>query len=130
MTASPIGSMLLASTNPKRLRDWYLAAFEPEVNGDGFLLFGPVALLIDQRHDIADRTLEPGRLILNVHVTDAAATAAHLDQIGVTWIAPLEDRGDGWFATLADPDGNIVQIIELSADYLTRQNLDRQRRDG
>ena len=30
----------------------------------------------------------------------------------------------------AHPDGNIIRIIELSADYLKRQRRDRERRDG
>jgi Glyoxalase-like domain len=130
MSAGAIGSILLASTKPQRLQDWYLAAFDPEVNVDGFLLFGPVALLIDYRDDIADRAAEPGRIILNIHVDNAAATATRLDEVGVAWIAPLEDRGDGWFATLTDPDGNIVQIIELSPDYLARHRNENGLRRG
>ena len=126
MTAPPLGSILLASTNPTRLRAWYIAAFDPNVNADGFLIFGGVALLIDARDDIAEQTVEPGRVILNFHVDDADAIAARLNELGVTWLAPLEVRDDGRFATLTDPDGTIIQIIELSADYLQRQHDERQ----
>ncbi len=130
MTAPPLGSILLASTNPTRLRDWYVAAFDPYVNADGFLIFGGVALLIDARDDIAEQTAEPGRLILNFHVDDADTMAARLDELVVTWLAPLEVRDDGRFATLTDPDGNIIQLIELSADYLERQHDARQRHEN
>lgn len=43
----------------------------------------------------------------NLHVGDARATAAHLDSMGVSWLAALEYREpDGaWFATMHDPDG-------------------------
>lgn len=128
MTAPPLGSILLASTDLTRLRDWYVAAFDPYVNGDGFLIFGGVALLIDAR-DVAERAVEPGRLILNFHVDDADAIAARLNELGVSWLAPLEVRDDGWFATLTDPDGNIIQIIELSADYLQRQHDGHERHE-
>jgi hypothetical protein len=130
MTVPPLASILLASTNPDRLRDWCVAAFDPYVNTDGFMTFGGVAVLIDEHDDIAPRAVEPGRVILNFHVDDAHATAARLDKVGVSWLAPLEVRDDGWFATLADQDGNIIQIIELSLDYRQRQRHDAEGRDG
>jgi predicted enzyme related to lactoylglutathione lyase len=130
MTAPPLGSILLASTDPARLMAWYVTAFDATVDIDGFLGFGSVSLLIDEHHDIADRCVEPGRMILNFHVENAKAFGAHLTGLGVTWLRVLEAREDGWFATLVDPDGNIIQIIELSTAYLTRGNNDREDRDG
>jgi catechol 2,3-dioxygenase-like lactoylglutathione lyase family enzyme len=35
----------------------------------------------------------------------------------VTWVSPLERTNDAWFAALSDPDGNVVQIIELTPEY-------------
>ncbi|MFB9904347.1 VOC family protein [Allokutzneria oryzae] len=112
-----LGSILLGSSDPRRLRDWYRAAFGAEPNEDGFITYGGVAVLIDGRDDVAATTAEPGRVILNFHVEDARAVTAHLDEIGVDWLVPLEDRGPGLFATLADPDGNYVQVIQMSEEY-------------
>jgi catechol 2,3-dioxygenase-like lactoylglutathione lyase family enzyme len=56
-------------------------------------------------------------VILNFHVDDARAIAAHLDSLGVTWVVPVEFRGDARFATLIDPNGNLLQIIELTPSY-------------
>lgn len=39
---------------------------------------------------------------------------ARLDAMGVSWLAELEDRDGSLFATAVDPDGNYVQVIELS----------------
>jgi catechol 2,3-dioxygenase-like lactoylglutathione lyase family enzyme len=118
MRTPALGSILLASTDPDRLRAWYERVFVVRPNPDGFLELGGVAILIDQRDDVADRTSEPGRVILNFHVEDARAAAARLDTLGdVRWIAALEQRGDAWFAALEDPDGNCVQIIELTDAY-------------
>jgi catechol 2,3-dioxygenase-like lactoylglutathione lyase family enzyme len=108
-----LGSLLLGSANPDRLRKWYVDAFDPKANENGFLDFGGVGVLIDGRDDVAEKNPEPGRVVLNFHVADARATAAHLTGMGVTWLVELEDRGPGLFATLLDPDGNYVQIIEL-----------------
>src|SRR5204862_3477349 len=50
-------------------------------------------------------------------VPHARAAAARLEELGVTWVAPLELRGDAWFAAFLDPDGNCLQIIELTDSY-------------
>lgn len=113
-----LGSILLGSANPGRLRDWYVAAFGRQPDDDGFIRFGEVSLLIDGRGDVAAANPEPGRVILNFHVADARAAAAHLDAVGVSWVVEVEPREDGLFATAIDPDGNYVQIIELNDAYL------------
>ena len=113
MTAQ-LGSILLGSTDPARLRAWYRAALSPAELPDGFLDFGAVRVLIDERSDIGAANPEPGRVILNFHVADARATAQHLDRLGVTWLSPVEQRVNGLFGTLVDPDGNYVQIIEFA----------------
>ncbi|WP_086818551.1 VOC family protein [Allokutzneria sp. NRRL B-24872] len=125
MTA--LGSILLGSADPKRLRDWYRAAFRCEPRDDGFIDYGGVSLLIDGRDDVAAGTAEPGRVVLNFHVEDARGVAAHLDELGVEWLARLEDRGPGLFGTLIDPDGNYVQIIEMGEEYLIHRGLKQPR---
>jgi catechol 2,3-dioxygenase-like lactoylglutathione lyase family enzyme len=117
MHTPALGSILLASTDAERLRQWYERAFDVTPNPDGFLEFGAVSVLIDSRDDVADRALESARAILNFHVDDAHATAAHLETVGVTWVTEVEFRSDAWFGTLLDPDGNLIQIIELTKNY-------------
>jgi predicted enzyme related to lactoylglutathione lyase len=122
MATLTLGSILLGTANPERLRDWYAAALAPDDGGGGFTevtptmfagTFGDTSLLIDGRSDVADANPEPGRVVLNFHVDDARATADHLNALGVTWLVELEERAGGLFGTLVDPDGNYVQIIEL-----------------
>jgi catechol 2,3-dioxygenase-like lactoylglutathione lyase family enzyme len=117
MPTPTLGSVLIATTDVIRLRAWYEEAFGAPLNADGFLEFGGVAVLIDRRDDVAKQTAEPERVILNFHVDDARATAAHLDGVGVTWVAEVEYRSNAWFGTLLDPDGNLIQIIELTPAY-------------
>jgi predicted enzyme related to lactoylglutathione lyase len=113
-----LGSLLLASTDPERLGAWYVEALRPtddaKVGTYRMLKFGEFYVMIDSRNDIGAANPEPGRLILNFDVTDARATAARIDDLGANWIAPLEDRDGSLFGTAIDPDGNYVQIIELS----------------
>ena len=60
MATSTLGSILLGTTNPERLRDWYAAALAPGDGGGGFTevtptmfacTFGDTSLLIDGRSD-------------------------------------------------------------------------------
>jgi predicted enzyme related to lactoylglutathione lyase len=120
-----LGSILLGTADPHRLRDWYATVMGAGDNGGGFTevtptmfagTFGDTSLLIDGRGDVADKNLEPGRVILNFHVADARATADRLNAVGVTWLVELEQRDGGLFGTLVDPDGNYVQIIQLTEE--------------
>jgi catechol 2,3-dioxygenase-like lactoylglutathione lyase family enzyme len=117
MPTPVLASVLLASTDANRLRSWYEKAFGVAPNPDGFLRFGGVSVLIDSRDDVGDRAVQPERVILDFHVDDARAAAAHLDNLGVTWVVPVEHRVDAWFGTLLDPDGNLIQISELTPAY-------------
>jgi predicted enzyme related to lactoylglutathione lyase len=118
---SSLGSLLLASTDPARLGAWYVEALQPDddaaVGTYRMLRFGTFYVMIDSRDDVGDANPEPGRLILNFDVRDARATAARIDGLGATWLAPLEDRDGSLFGTAIDPDGNYVQIIELSEEH-------------
>jgi predicted enzyme related to lactoylglutathione lyase len=113
-----LGSILLGTRDPDSLRDWYAAAFGIQPDEGGWLPFGAVGLLIDGRDDIQPVSSEPGRIILNFHTDDARSLANQIEAAGVRWIVPVEERKDGLFGTLADPDGNYVQIIQLSPAYI------------
>ena len=116
-----LDSILLSSTAPERLAAWYAAALDPvddtKVDNYRVLSFGGFYVLIDQRSDIGDTSPEPGRIILNFDVSDARAIAGRLDDMDVKWLAGLEDRDGSLFATAIDPDGNYVQIIQLSEEH-------------
>ena len=121
MARPALDSMLLASTDPDRLGEWYAAAFEPQedtkLDQYRILRFGDFHLLIDRRDDVGDHNPEPARVIVNFDVDDAREVVARLDELGTSWVAELEDRDGSLFATAADPDGNYVQLIELSAAH-------------
>lgn len=121
MTRPTLDSMLLATTDPDRLASWYAAVLDPttdtKVDDYRVLQFGSFHLLIDRRDDVGERSAEPARIILNFDVADARAIAARMDELQTEWLAELEDRDGSLFATALDPDGNYVQIIQLSAEH-------------
>jgi hypothetical protein len=114
MATTAIGSILVGSTDPHRLRSWYKAAFAPDQPEHGPLNVGGVLLVFETRTDVGPENPEPGRTIVNFHVEDAHEAEAHLNSVGVTWLAELERRPSGWFASLLDPDGSYIQIIEFA----------------
>jgi predicted enzyme related to lactoylglutathione lyase len=113
VATSVLGGILTGSTDPERLRSWYRAAFAPDQPEEGSLDVGGV-LVFNKRSDVADANAEPGRTIINVHVEDAREAVTRLNDAGVTWLTELERRPGGLFATLVDPDGGSVQIIEFN----------------
>jgi predicted enzyme related to lactoylglutathione lyase len=121
MARPALDSMLLASTDPDRLGNWYATVFEPQedtkVDQYRVLRFGDFHLLIDRRDDIGDHNPEPGRAIVNFDVDDARAIVGRLEELGTSWVAELEDRDGSQFATATDPDGNYVQLIQLSPEH-------------
>ncbi len=121
MKRPSLNSILLASTEPERLRSWYVAALEPEENAEmdqyRVLKFGGCYVLIDTRSDIEDKNSKPGRVILNFDVADARTVVDRMNDLGTAWLAELEDRDGSLFATAIDPDGNYVQIIQLSDEH-------------
>lgn len=56
---------------------------------------------------------EPLRVMLNLEVDDLDATHARLRDLGVSFVRPPEsEHFGGRIATLQDPDGNLVQLLE------------------
>lgn len=121
MGHATVGSMLLASTDPQRLHTWYASGLSPdedaEMDGYRILTFGGFHVMLDRRPDVTGPNPEPGRVILNFEVDDARAVAERLTELGTSWHAELEDRDGSLFATATDPDGNYVQIIQLSDEH-------------
>ncbi|MGX1811503.1 VOC family protein [Nocardia sp. NPDC055321] len=119
MNTYTAGSVLVGSAHAQELRDWYCRVLAPEQIGDGPFVFGGTLLIIEDRDDVADTNLEPGRVIVNFHVEDFDTAAAQLTAAGVDWVAAAHDRPVGRFGTFTDPDGNLLQIIQFAPDAHT-----------
>lgn len=125
MATATINSMLLSTDDPAGLCEWYAAAFEaaPQTTpGDPGSSYRVIALdgfylMFDKRDDVSGRNTNGARALLNVEVDDPQATAQRLDDLGAEWVSPLEDRDGSFFGTVADPDGNWLQILRLSDEH-------------
>jgi predicted enzyme related to lactoylglutathione lyase len=54
---------------------------------------------------------EPGRILLNFETSDVKAEFDRITALGAAVIQAPQNMGDGWLATLADPDGNYFQLV-------------------
>ncbi len=111
---------MLGTTDRDRLHRWYTSVLPPdrddEVGDYRVLQYGGFWLFLDQRDDVQASHPDPARTLLNFDVEDARAVAARIEESGATWVAPLEDRDGSLFATAQDPDGNYVQVIQLTPE--------------
>jgi uncharacterized glyoxalase superfamily protein PhnB len=110
------GSILIGTTRPVELRDWYSKLLAVGHGDKGVFDLDGFLLIIDERGDVGGKNNDPGRSILNFHVDDFEAVEAQLRTAGVEWLIPVEDRPGGRFGLVADPDGNHLQFIQLKQD--------------
>ncbi len=115
------GGVMLSSTDPARLHEWYLRMLPPDsdTREHGYRILGyeGTYLFLDARADVGVRNPEPGRVILNFEVADARSVVARMRAAATPWLAPLEDRDGTLFATAIDPDGNYVQLVQLAPTH-------------
>lgn len=116
MSAPPIGSLLIGSSNVDAMKDWYRKAFGIEENEMGAFQFGGVGLFIEEHSMVSGPNQDPARVIINLDVDDCRAIEAQIEAAGATWVRPVEQEPFGLIGTVADPDGNYVQIIQWGAE--------------
>ncbi len=74
--------------------------------------FGDVRLTVSVHDRVHGSAREPARLMVNLAVDDADATADELGALGVLVIRPPENETwGGRMCTVTDPDGNYLQFM-------------------
>ena len=83
---------------------------------EGFAAFalGEVRFNIGRHAQVRGPARDPLRIMPHLGVSDIHAEYARLAAAGVTFIrAPEREHWGGWVATLKDPDGNVLQLLEF-----------------
>lgn len=95
-------------------RDVLQLPIEPNIGESAFKV-GPAFLTLDTHSEVAGRTKEPARMLINFWVSDLMAEKARLDAAGVSFIRqPEREEWGGLIATFLDPDGNYLQLLEFA----------------
>jgi predicted enzyme related to lactoylglutathione lyase len=72
---------------------------------------GNCFLTVGEHSEVQGQAKEPARIILNFETKAVQAEYERLRQAQVTVIKEPYEMGGGWIATLADPDGNFIQLM-------------------
>ncbi|HEX7974425.1 MAG TPA: VOC family protein [Anaerolineales bacterium] len=64
-----------------------------------------------EHSEMSGKTKDPGRLMLNFETAHVQEEFERIKSFGGTVIKEPYKIGEGWIATLADPDGNYFQLM-------------------
>ena len=75
--------------------------------------WGDMRFSIGSHNEINGQAADPYRIMVNFDVQDIQKIHQSLADKGVEFIRPPEqEHWGGWVATLLDPDGNMLQLLE------------------
>ena len=78
--------------------------------------FGNFRLGIGLHQEVAGKSTEPLRIMVNLGIDDIHVEYHRLITKGVDFIRPPEkEHWGGWIATFQDPDGNTLQLIQIES---------------
>jgi predicted enzyme related to lactoylglutathione lyase len=86
--------------------------------GPGFVTLGPLqgpSIGLGTHSEVHGRPAEPARHIVGLETDDIQADYRRLKDRGVEFLEEPTSGGPVTFATLKDPDGNYVQLIQFNA---------------
>ena len=120
MSISDLTGVLIHTTADRHraMRDFYVDALglSPRSDRDGFVNFefGSRRLTITLHDSVRGPTQEPVRIMVNFEVDDIEDTFERLIDHGAPAIRPpSRESWGGLVATSADPDGNVIQLMEF-----------------
>jgi len=75
--------------------------------------WGDVRLSLGSHSEVSGQAGDPYRVMINLGVDDIHEARRRLSGAGVEFIRPPEkEHWGGWVATFADPDGNMLQLLQ------------------
>lgn len=108
-------SVMLGTADPKTLAAFYEKVFgrPADMNDGGWYMWqaGSCSLSIGEHSEVKGQAKEPSRIILNLETKQVKEEFERLMTMNVKVIKEPYEMGGGWIATLADPDGNYVQLV-------------------
>jgi predicted enzyme related to lactoylglutathione lyase len=110
-------SIRIGSSQPAVLAEFYEKFFGRPAdiqNGPFHMWQGSgCSFRVSDHSEVTGPTKEPGRILLNFDTKDVKGEFERFKALGLTIVKEpyvTGGRSDYWVATLADPDGNLVQL--------------------
>jgi len=112
-----VNGVIIWTDDLNRLKDFYcnVLGLNPHSVRPNFISFkwGEVRLGLGAHQEVVGQTKDPYRVTVNFHVDDIHSVHQSLVKRRVEFIRPPEkEHWGGWVATLLDPDGNLLQILQ------------------
>jgi predicted enzyme related to lactoylglutathione lyase len=86
------------------------------VQTPGFVVLGKPgtpALSLGTHSEVSGRNADPARHMVGLLTDDVTAEWKRLKAAGVEFVEDPKDYGNLWLATLKDPEGNLVQLLQF-----------------
>ena len=113
-----LGGASVWSQDLNRLLPFYrdTLGLKVRIETPGFVVFGEAdgpALALGTHSEVRGQNADPARHMVGLTTDDVAADWKRLTAAGVEFIESPTDYGQVRIATLKDPDGNLIQLLQL-----------------
>lgn len=112
-----LNSVMIGTTQPEALAAFYEKALGAPAgmvdaeNGFWGWQVGDCFLSILNHSEMGGAAKDPGRVMFNFETTEVKQEFERIKVAGAKVIREPYSMGEGWIATLADPDGNYFQLV-------------------
>jgi predicted enzyme related to lactoylglutathione lyase len=112
-----LNSVMLGTKQPKEMVSFYEKMFgkpadmSDSENGFWGWQVGAGFVGILNHSEMGGKTKDPGRVMINFETPQVKEEFERIKSLGGTSIHEPYEMGQGWIATLADPDGNYFQLM-------------------
>ena len=112
-----VAGIVIWTSDLDRLSTFYrdILGLTPHSTRPDFIAFkwGNVRLSLGAHSEVEGGAKDPYRIMVNLGVDDIHETCGALAASGVAFLRPPEkEHWGGWVATFADPDGNVLQLLQ------------------
>jgi predicted enzyme related to lactoylglutathione lyase len=117
-----LNSVMIGTKQLKALSAFYEKAIGKPAdmvdNDNGFFGWqvGGALIGVLEHSEMRGNSKDPGRVIFNFETAQVKEEFERIKAIGATVIKEPYEMGQGWIATLADPDGNYFQLMTPMAE--------------
>jgi predicted enzyme related to lactoylglutathione lyase len=112
-----LNSVMIGTTQPQVLADFYGRVIgrpadmvDLEYGFYGWQV-GSSYMSVLEHSEMGGSTKDPGRIMLNFETAQVQEEFERIKAGGAVVVKEPYQMGDGWIATLADPDGNYFQLV-------------------
>jgi predicted enzyme related to lactoylglutathione lyase len=112
-----LNSVMIGTMQPKAMVSFYSGVIgkAPDMvdadNGFSGWQAGNSYFSILQHSEMGGKAKDPGRVLINFETAQVKEEFERIKALGAAVIREPYEMGGGWLATLADPDGNLFQLV-------------------